>query len=98
MAPSIGTPAFWTAFIAVILFLLSIDLGVFHRRAHVVRFKEALVWSLLWVIYLSFVNVGQIFYAFGWESMLLEAGFFAIFLGCRDSPPLPARKVRPAAA
>jgi hypothetical protein len=46
-----------------------------------------LVWALLWVIYLSFVNVGQTFYAFGWESMLLEAGFYAIFLGTRGSPP-----------
>lgn len=40
-----------------------------------------LVWLLLWVIYLSIVNVGIIFYGFGWESMLLEAGFYAIFLG-----------------
>jgi hypothetical protein len=40
-----------------------------------------LVWSLIWVLYLSFVNVGQIFYGFGWESILLEAGFYAIFLG-----------------
>lgn len=39
------------------------------------------VWMLLWVFYLSIVNVGQTFYAFGWESLLLEAGFFAIFLG-----------------
>ncbi len=38
-------------------------------------------WLLLWLIYLSFVNVGQTFYSFGWESMLLEAGFLAIFLG-----------------
>ena len=35
---------------------------------------SATVWGLLWAIYLSFVNVGQTFYAFGWESMLLEAG------------------------
>src|SRR5689334_11513359 len=34
------------------------------------------VWFLLWALYLSVVNVGQTFYAFGWESMLLEAGFF----------------------
>jgi len=40
-----------------------------------------LVWFLLWAIYLSIVNVGVIFYGFGWESMLLEAGFYAIFLG-----------------
>ena len=40
----------------------------------------AAAWASLWLLYLSFVNVGQVFYAFGWESMLLEAGFFAIFL------------------
>ena len=40
-----------------------------------------LTWFLLWLIYLSFVNVGQRFYSFGWESMLLEAGFLAIFFG-----------------
>src|SRR5207247_1207703 len=39
------------------------------------------IWLLLWVLYLSIVNVGQTFYGFGWESMLLEAGFFAAFLG-----------------
>jgi hypothetical protein len=39
------------------------------------------VWLALWVLYLSIVNVGQMFYGFGWESMLLEAGFFAAFLG-----------------
>lgn len=38
-------------------------------------------WFLMWLIYLSFVNVGQTFYSFGWESMLLEAGFLSIFLG-----------------
>ncbi len=38
-------------------------------------------WLLLWFLYLSVVNVGQTFYAFGWESMLLEAGFFTAFLG-----------------
>jgi len=38
-------------------------------------------WLLLWALYLSIVNVGQNFFAFGWESMLLEAGFFTAFLG-----------------
>jgi len=45
------------------------------------------VWSLLYVLYLSIVNVGQTFYAFGWESMLLEAGFFAVFLGPSGMAP-----------
>jgi hypothetical protein len=39
------------------------------------------VWITIYLLYLSFVNVGQTFYAFGWESILLEACFFAIFLG-----------------
>ncbi len=47
-----------------------------------------LTWFLLWALYLSIVNVGQTFYSFGWESMLLEAGFLAIFLG-------PARMAAP---
>jgi len=47
----------------------------------------AFVWGLLWVLYLSFVNVVQTFYAFGWESLLLEAGFFAMFLGVITTPP-----------
>jgi tellurite resistance protein TerC len=38
----------WAGFIACILVFLSIDLGVFHRQAHTVRFKEALVWSAIW--------------------------------------------------
>ncbi len=40
-----------------------------------------LAWLAIWVLYLSIVNVGQIWYAFGWESILLESGFLAIFLG-----------------
>jgi hypothetical protein len=46
-------------------------------------------WLSLWVLYLSFVNVGQTFYGFGWELILLEAGFFAAFLGGRETPPSP---------
>jgi lipase maturation factor len=40
-----------------------------------------IVWLTMWAFYLSLVNVGQTFYGFGWESMLLEAGFFVSFLG-----------------
>eukprot|EP00075_Anas_platyrhynchos_P035279 XP_027324532.1 lipase maturation factor 1 isoform X1 [Anas platyrhynchos] len=36
--------------------------------------------AVLWALYLSLVNVGQIWYSFGWESQLLETGFLAIFL------------------
>ena len=50
-------------------------------------FFSMLVWFLLWAIYRSFVNVGQIFYGYGWEILLLEAGFLAIFLGSADVAP-----------
>jgi hypothetical protein len=40
-----------------------------------------LMWLTLWVLYLSIVNVGQAWYSFGWESLLLESGFLMIFLG-----------------
>jgi hypothetical protein len=50
-----------------------------------------LLWLLLWVAYLSVVNVGQTWYLFGWESLLLEMGFLAIFLGNdRIAPPVLA--------
>jgi hypothetical protein len=48
---------------------------------------SAATWGALWLIYLSFVNVGQTFYAFGWETLLLEAGFLAIFLGSEKTTP-----------
>lgn len=48
-----------------------------------------LIWAGLWVLYLSIVNVGQTWYGFGWESLLLETGFLAIFLGnARVAPPV----------
>jgi tellurite resistance protein TerC len=39
----------WIAFIAFILSMLALDLGVFHRKAHVVEFKESLIWSAVWI-------------------------------------------------
>jgi tellurite resistance protein TerC len=50
MAHSIGTPTFLISFIAIILFLLSLDLGVFHRHAHAVKVKEATIWSIVWIL------------------------------------------------
>jgi hypothetical protein len=47
-----------------------------------------LAFLVLWALYLSVVNVGQTFYGFGWESLLLEAGFLVAFLGSdRVAPP-----------
>ncbi|MDC2954138.1 lipase maturation factor family protein [Streptomyces gilvifuscus] len=48
-----------------------------------------LLWLVPWLLYLSIVNVGQTWYAFGWESLLLEVGFLAVFLGNDEvAPPI----------
>ncbi len=43
------TPWHWVGFVLCVLFFLALDLGVFHRKAHVVGFKEALGWTAIWV-------------------------------------------------
>jgi Lipase maturation factor len=48
---------------------------------------EMLAWLALWAAYLSIVNVGQTWYGFGWESLLLETGFLAVFLGNAGTAP-----------
>ena len=48
-AESVGTPMLWTGFTLLVLALLALDLGVFHRREHAVRTKEALTWTVVWI-------------------------------------------------
>jgi hypothetical protein len=45
------------------------------------------LWVVPWALYLSIVNVGQTWYSFGWETLLVETGFLAIFLGPSGSAP-----------
>jgi tellurite resistance protein TerC len=40
---------FYTAFMGLVLLLLAVDLGIFHREAHEVSFREAAIWSAVWV-------------------------------------------------
>lgn len=46
-----------------------------------------LSWMIMWLIFLSFVNTGQEFYNDGWDTILLEAGFLAAFLGGLSTKP-----------
>jgi tellurite resistance protein TerC len=46
---TVGTPALWAGFIAFVLAMLALDLGVFHRTAHVISVREAAIWSAVWV-------------------------------------------------
>jgi hypothetical protein len=69
--------------LGVLLSLVAL-VGLVHHRSGI---AAGVVWGLLWLLYLSFVNVGQTFYGFGWESLLLEAGFFTIFAGAGNVAP-----------
>jgi tellurite resistance protein TerC len=61
---SVANPFFLLGFLVVVLFLLALDLGVLHRKAHVVGFREALLWSIVWVI-LSLSFGTFVYYKFG---------------------------------
>ncbi len=64
---SVGSPALWIGFLSFVLLMLALDLGVFHKKAHVVSFKEAAVWSCIWVA-LSLIFAGIIFATAGAEA------------------------------
>ncbi len=52
----------WIAFNIFVLAMLALDLGVFHRKAHVVKIKEALGWTALWITLALLFNLGVYFW------------------------------------
>jgi tellurite resistance protein TerC len=54
---------FYAGFTAAVLVVLAIDLGVFHRAAHAVSYKESLAWSVVWVSLALLFNYGLYLYA-----------------------------------
>lgn len=57
-----GTLWLWIGFNLFVLAMLALDLGVFHRHAHVVSVKEAALWSVLWVGLALLFNAGLYFF------------------------------------
>jgi len=55
---------FWVIFNAFVLLMLALDLGVFHKKLHVVSVEEALIWSGVW-IFMALCFNGFIYYMFG---------------------------------
>ena len=56
---------FYGGFLLFVLFMLALDLGVFNRKAHVVSFKEAATWSVVWVALAMTFCAGFYYYATG---------------------------------
>ena len=48
----------WICFLGFVLLMLALDLGVFHRKSHEVKIKEALVWSAVWISLALIFNYG----------------------------------------
>jgi tellurite resistance protein TerC len=56
--PSIGTPALWAGFLAFVVLMLLLDLGVFHKTAHTIRIREAVMWTIVWIVLALLFNLG----------------------------------------
>ena len=56
----------WIGFCVFILIMLAIDLGVFNRRPHEITYKDAAIWSAVWVA-LALIFAGLLFGPLGWE-------------------------------
>src|SRR5882762_11906878 len=69
------TPWHWVGFILCVLFFLALDLGVFHRHAHVVKFKEALGWTAVWFAVAMFFALGLRFARGPDESLQFLTGY-----------------------
>src|SRR5215210_4440161 len=61
MDPSGGSTWLWIGFSLFILTMLSLDLGLFNRKAHTIRYREAWIWSGVWVT-LALIFAGVVFY------------------------------------
>ncbi len=58
-----GQPVAWAIFGVVVIGMLALDLGVFHRKAHVVRGREAAIWSVVWIALSLAFNLGIYLYS-----------------------------------
>jgi tellurite resistance protein TerC len=65
----------WIGFIAFVLAMLALDLGVFHRKAHTVRPKEAGIWVAVWVSLAFLFALGLYFYRGGETALTFLTGY-----------------------
>lgn len=72
--------------------LIAAWLGLILSCIIIAGYANGLMLTVLWFLYMSFINAGQEWYGYGWEIQLLETGFLAIFL-CPflDMRPFPKR-------
>ncbi len=72
---TIGHPALWVGFIAFVLAMLALDLGVFHKTSHKVGVKEAATWSIVWVIISLLFALGMAIFSNGTYAVEYLTGY-----------------------
>ena len=65
----------WIAFNVLVILMLALDLGIFHRQAHVISIKEALVWSAIWTALALLFNLGIYFWRGSEAALEFLAGY-----------------------
>ncbi|KUO65235.1 MAG: TerC family protein [Lutibacter sp.] len=71
----IATIYVWIGFLAFVLLMLALDLGVFHRKSHEVKIKEALIWSAVWISIALLFNYGIYVYMGEVKAMEFLTGY-----------------------
>lgn len=96
----------WIGFNAFVLVMLALDLGVFHRKSHVVTVKESIVWTVIWVALAMIFNMGIWYYAGHQKALEFFTGYviekslsvdnvfvFALLFSYFAVPPIYQHKV-----
>lgn len=102
----IDTIWMWIGFNLFVLAMLALDLGVFHRKAHVVAFKESIAWTVVWVALALVFNSGIWYFAGAQKALEFFTGYviekslsvdnvfvFAMLFSYFAVPPLYQHKV-----
>ncbi len=75
MPASIGSPILWIGFGVFVVAMLALDLGVFNRRAHEISFREALIWTLVWISLALIFNAGIYHYSGSQKGLEFLTGY-----------------------
>lgn len=69
------SPYIWFGFIVFVLVVLSLDLGIFHKKSHTVGFKESIIWSGVWIALALAFNVIILYWRGEADFMLFLTGY-----------------------
>src|SRR3712207_4177856 len=70
-----ATPWLWIGFNVFVLLMLALDLGVFHRKAHVVGVRESVIWTFVWITLSMSFNLGIWHYLGGEKALEFFTGY-----------------------